>query len=155
MRSRARSCTSSGSGEKADLNEIPQTPYYGSVDATPLFLIVLAEYIDWTGDMGLFRELQKNAEAALAWIAAASDENGFLTYTRRSSRGLDNQGWKDSFDAISHSDGTLAKPPMALPEVQGYVYTAKKRMAKLYDRLGNDDLAKKLQERCGKSLLEL
>ncbi len=132
-------------GEKADLNEIPQTPYYGSVDATPLFLIALAEYIDWTGDMGLFRELQKNAEAALAWIDAASDKNGFLTYTRRSSRGLDNQGWKDSFDAISHSDGTLAKPPIALPEVQGYVYMAKKRMAKLYDRLGNDDLAKKLR----------
>jgi glycogen debranching enzyme len=133
-------------GEKANLNEIPQTPYYGSVDATPLFLIVLAEYIDWTGDMGLFRELQRNVEAALAWIAAASDENGFLTYARRSSHGLDNQGWKDSFDAISHSDGTLAKPPIALPEVQSYVYMAKKRMAKLYDRLGNDDLAKRLRK---------
>jgi glycogen debranching enzyme len=133
-------------GEKANLNDIPQSPYYGSVDATPLFLIVLAEHIDWTGDMGLFRQLQKNVEAALAWIDTASDKNGFLTYTRRSSRGLDNQGWKDSFDSISHSDGTLAKPPIALPEVQGYVYMAKKRMATLYDRLGNHDLAKRLRK---------
>jgi glycogen debranching enzyme len=94
--------------------------------------------------MGLFRQPQKNLEAALAWIDAASDKNGFPTYIRRSSCGLDNQGWKDSLDAISRSDGTLAEPLIALPEVQSYVYMAKKRMAKLYDRLGNDDLAKKL-----------
>jgi glycogen debranching enzyme len=133
-------------GEKANRNEIPQNPYYGSVDSTPLFLIVLAEHIDWTGDIGLFHELHDNVEAALTWIDAASDNDGFLTYTERSSKGLYNQGWKDSFDGISHSDGQLAKAPIALPEVQGYVFMAKKRIAKLYDRLGKEDEAKRLRK---------
>ncbi len=133
-------------GEKANLNAIPQTPYYGSVDATPLFLIGVAEHIDWTGDMGLFHELEPNIEAALAWIDASRDADGFLRYHERSSFGLYNQGWKDSFDAIAHADGTLAKSPVALAEVQGYVHTAKRRMATLYEKLGQEDRAKKLRQ---------
>jgi glycogen debranching enzyme len=133
-------------GEKANLNEIPQNPYYGSVDSTPLFLIGLAEHIDWTGDMGLFHELEGNVEAALAWINTFTDKDGFLRYSEQSSFGLYNQGWKDSFDAISHADGSLAKSPIALAEVQGYVYMAKRRIAVLYDRLGRGDLAKKLRK---------
>jgi glycogen debranching enzyme len=133
-------------GEKANLNEIPQTPYYGTVDATPLFLILVAEHIDWTGDMGLFHELEGNIEAALAWIDRFSDEDGFLAYEERSSFGLYNQGWKDSFDSISHADGTLAHSPIALAEVQGYVFMAKKRMATMFDRLGFEDRGKKLRQ---------
>ena len=133
-------------GEKANLGEIPDTPYYGSVDATPLFLIGIAEHIGWTGDMGLFHELGGHIDAALAWIDANSDKDGFLRYTERSSRGLYNQGWKDSFDAISHADGTLAKAPIALAEVQGYVYMAKKRIADLFEKRGMEDRAKKLRQ---------
>jgi glycogen debranching enzyme len=133
-------------GEKAILDEIPQNPYYGSVDSTPLFLIGLAEHIDWTGDMGLFHDLEGNVDAALAWIDAFTDKDGFLRYAERSSFGLYNQGWKDSFDAISHADGTLARSPIALAEVQGYVYMAKRRMAVLYDRLGRADRARELRK---------
>ncbi|OPY30034.1 MAG: Amylo-alpha-1,6-glucosidase [Methanocella sp. PtaU1.Bin125] len=133
-------------GEKANLDEIPQNPYYGSVDSTPLFLIGLAEHIDWTGDMGLFHELEGNVDAALAWIDAFTDKDGFLRYSERSTFGLYNQGWKDSIDAISHADGSLARPPIALAEVQGYVYMAKRRMAMLYDRLGMEDRAKRLRK---------
>lgn len=131
-------------GEKANLNEIPQTPYYGSVDSTPLFLILLAEYIDWTGDMRLFQDLVKNVDAALDWIDKNSDSSGFLTYRTRSSKGIYNQGWKDSGDSVSHSDGTLAVAPVALAEVQGYVYMAKKRIARLFERAERKDDAKKL-----------
>ncbi len=133
-------------GEKANLDAIPQTPYYGTVDATPLFLILVAEHIDWTADMGLFHELEGNIEAALAWIDLFSDPDGFLAYEERSSFGLYNQGWKDSFDSISHADGSLAQSPIALAEVQGYVYMAKKRMASLFARLGFDDRAKTLRQ---------
>lgn len=133
-------------GEMANLNEIPETPYYGSVDSTPLFLILLAEYIDWTGDMSFFHELTNSVEAALAWIDAntAGDPDGFLRYTTRSSFGLYNQGWKDSVDAISHADGSIAQHPVALSEVQGYVYMAKRRISRLFDRLGRHDDAKRL-----------
>jgi glycogen debranching enzyme len=133
-------------GEKANLNEIPQTPYYGTVDATPLFLILVAEHIDWTGDMGLFHELEGNINAALAWIDRYSDKDGFLAYAEKSTFGLYNQGWKDSFDSISHADGRLARSPIALAEVQGYVHMAKKRMAILMDHLGFQDRAKQLRQ---------
>ena len=135
-------------GEKANTGEIPQTPYYGSVDSTPLFLILLSEYVDWTGDMALFHELGSNVDRALAWLDShtKSDPDGFLRYSTRSEFGLYNHGWKDSNDSISHSDGTLAQHPIALAEVQGYVYTAKRRIAKLFDRLGRHDEAKRLQK---------
>jgi glycogen debranching enzyme len=133
-------------GEKANLNKIPQTPYYGTVDATSLFLILLAEYTDWTGDLGLFKELLPNVDAAIAWIDRYSRLEGseFTFYTSRSSRGLYNHGWKDSWDAIMHSDGSLAKHPVALAEVQGYVYMAKKRMSPLYGLIGRSEEATKL-----------
>ena len=133
-------------GEKANLNKIPQTPYYGTVDATPLFLILLAEYTDWTGDLGLFKELLPNVNAAIAWIDGYSRREGseFTFYTSKSSRGLYNHGWKDSWDAIMHSDGSLAKHPVALAEVQGYVYMAKKRMSPLYSLIGRGEEATKL-----------
>jgi len=134
-------------GEQANLNSIPDTPYYGSVDSTPLFLILLAEYIDWTGDMGLFSELQGNVDAALKWIDDYGDldGSGLISYAKHSSEGLYNQCWKDSFDSISHSDGSLAVHPIAAAEVQGYVYMAKRRMANLLERVGRHSDAARLR----------
>jgi glycogen debranching enzyme len=134
-------------GEQANLNNIPDTPYYGSVDSTPLFLILLAEYIDWTGDMGLFNELQGNVDAALRWIDTYGDldGSGLISYTKNSTNGLYNQCWKDSFDSISHSDGSLAAHPIAAAEVQGYVYMAKRRMANLLERVGRHNDAGRLR----------
>ncbi|OPY25320.1 MAG: Amylo-alpha-1,6-glucosidase [Methanocella sp. PtaU1.Bin125] len=137
-------------GEKANLNEIPQTPYYGSVDATPLFLILMAEYVDWTGDTGLFNELLHNVEAALAWIDNSDlAGNGFLSYATRSRAGLFNQGWKDSWDAVMHADGSLARPPIAVAEAQGYVYMAKNRIATLFDLIDRKDDAGRLKREAG------
>jgi glycogen debranching enzyme len=135
-------------GEKANLNKIPQTPYYGTVDATPLFLILLAEYTDWTGDLELFKKILPNVDAAITWIDRYSRHEGseFTFYTSKSSKGLDNHGWKDSWDAIMHSDGTLAKHPIALAEVQGYVYMAKKRMSTLFNLIGRSEKASKLNK---------
>lgn len=133
-------------GEHANLNLVPQTPYYGSVDSTPLFLILMAEYVDWTGDMGIFNELIKNVEAAIEWMDRYGIFEGsdFLCYSTMSPKGLYNQGWKDSWDSISHSDGDLAVHPIALAEVQGYAYMAKRRIARLYERIDRGDEAKKL-----------
>ncbi|MEW6300868.1 MAG: amylo-alpha-1,6-glucosidase, partial [Thermodesulfobacteriota bacterium] len=122
-------------------------------DATPLFLLVLAEYGDRTGDLALVQELWPAAVAAMRWIDAVADEAGYVTYARRTPRGLVNQGWKDSHDAISHADGTLAEPPIALAEVQAYVYAARRGLARLARRLGHfadsatwDAQAARLQE---------
>jgi glycogen debranching enzyme len=134
-------------GELANLNEIPQTPYYGSVDSTPLFLILVGEHANWTGDMHLFRDLRQNIERALKWIDNDGDEagNGYLSYASRSSKGLGNQGWKDSGDSIMNADGSLATPPIALVEVQGYVYRAKLLIADLYARSGDHGSASRLR----------
>jgi glycogen debranching enzyme len=123
------------SGEMAATGEIPFGRYYGSIDATPLFLLVFVEYADRTGDLRLIEELWPAAMAAMRWIDASTDEEGYLSYARRSPRGLINQGWKDSHDAIAHVDGTLAEAPIALAEVQAYVYAAKSGMARLARRL--------------------
>ena len=130
-------------GEMARTNEVPFGPYYGSVDATPLFLILLGEVFDWTGDDVLVDELWTNALAALAWIDANTDHarDGFVDYLRRSPRGLRNQGWKDSGDAIRDRTGRIAEPPIALAEVQGYVYDARRRLARLARRRGDAELA--------------
>ena len=127
-------------GELARINAVPQTPYYGSIDATPLFLILLGRYSAWTGDLALFEELRSSVHAALQWMSRDGDHNqdGYLEYRRVSSRGLANQGWKDSGDAISNDDGTLATPPISLVEVQGYSYLAKRLIADLYKRSGDD-----------------
>jgi glycogen debranching enzyme len=118
-------------GELAAVGEIPHTPYYGSVDATPLWLVLLGEYERWTGDAGLVERLWPAASAALEWIDRATDADGFVTYDRRSDGGLLNQGWKDSADAIRWADGRLAQGPIALVEVQGYVYASRLAVARL------------------------
>ena len=113
-------------GEMANLNVIPQTPYYGSADSTPLFLILLTEYVNWTGDLGLFNELLSNVDAALGWLEKSDRTgSGFVSYEMKSKSGLYNQGWKDSSEAVMHSDGRLARSPIAMAEVQGYTYLAK------------------------------
>jgi glycogen debranching enzyme len=135
-------------GEMAHLNEIPQTPYYGSVDATPLFLILLGLHANWTGDLGLFHDLQPNIKAALTWITKYGDVNGdgYVAYRSTSKNGLVNQGWKDSGDAIVEANGTLAQPPIALVEVQGYVFLAWHLIADLYERDGDADQAHQLRQ---------
>jgi glycogen debranching enzyme len=135
-------------GEMASCREIPFIPYYGSVDAAPLFLILLAEYWTWTADVALARELWPTAERVLDWMQQAADATGgYLTYVRRSPRGLVNQGWKDSHDAIMHASGHLAEPPIALAEVQGYQYAALQAAADLATALGHADRVVPLRER--------
>ncbi len=125
-------------GELARTGEVPHTPYYGSVDATPLFIILYTEYLRWTNDRASGVALLPAAENALRWIENSGDKDGdgFVEYLRRSERGLRNQGWKDSWDGVPHLDGTPAEPPIALVEVQGYCIDARRRMARLYRQLG-------------------
>ena len=133
-------------GELAHSGELPHTPYYGSVDSTPLWIILLGITFDWTGDRALLDRLWPNALAALGWIDRYGDRDGdgFVEYERRSERGLLNQGWKDSADAIRDRAGVEAVPPIALAEVQGYVYDAKRRLAGLARVRGETDLANRL-----------
>ncbi len=133
-------------GELAKAGEIPHTPYYGSIDSTPLWLAVLASAYFWTNDVDSVKELWPNALACLEWIDTYGDVDGdgYVEYVRKSEKGLANQGWKDSHDAIVFPDRTLAEAPIALVEVQGYVYLAKIRMARLARDLGETALADKL-----------
>jgi glycogen debranching enzyme len=134
-------------GEMANLGEVPFGRYYGSVDATPLFVLLLGEYFVRTGDLDTVRALWPNAEAALRWIDVYGDRDGdgFLEYHRRTKEGLANQGWKDSHDAVFHADGSMAEGPIALCEVQAYVYGAKRHGALLAGALGHHALAASLQ----------
>jgi glycogen debranching enzyme len=126
-------------GEMTRAGEMPHSPYYGSVDATPLFLIVLDETYNWTGDDALLQELLPAARRAMAWIEqyGDADGDGFVEYLRRSPQGLANQGWKDSWDAYLQADGGLPEPPIALCEVQGYCYDARYRLARLLRAVGD------------------
>ena len=134
-------------GELARLGKIPHTPYYGSVDATPLFLILVAEHANWTGDLKLFYELNEPIEAALKWITDfGTEEDGFIQYQSASEVGLVNQGWKDSGNAIINKDGSLAQPPIALVEVQGYAFMAMNAIARLFKLAGNKVRAQELQK---------
>jgi glycogen debranching enzyme len=135
-------------GELTGARIVPHSPYYGSVDSTPWFLILLAQYFRWTGDEQFVRSLLPNAEAALQWIDRFGDldGDGFVEYQTRSPRGIRNQGWKDSHDAIVHADGRQAEPPIALSEVQGYVYLAKLRIADAFSALGYRSRASDLVE---------
>jgi glycogen debranching enzyme len=135
-------------GEMTRAGEMPFGPYYGSVDATPLFLILLSEAFNWTADEQLVRELLPAARAALQWIERYGDldGDGFIEYKRRSPKGLTNQGWKDSWDANMHRDGSVANPPIALVEVQGYCYEAQYRMAQLLRHFGDTDYADRLRK---------
>src|SRR6266478_2561419 len=133
-------------GEMANLGEIPFKRYYGSVDATPLFVLLAGEYFIRTADLDFIKTIWSNIELALAWIDNFGDLNrdGFTDYDRKTSKGLVHQGWKDSHDCIFHEDGTLATGPIALCEVQGYVYAAKKAAANLASALGKPQLAQQL-----------
>jgi glycogen debranching enzyme len=124
-------------GEMAGLHEVPFGLYYGSVDATPLFVMLLGLYVEHTGDIETLRELWPNVEAALGWIDGPGDpdSDGFVEYHRSNECGLVNQGWKDSHDAIFHADGSVVQGPIALCEVQGYVYAAKRLAARCARRL--------------------
>ena len=135
-------------GELARTDEIPHTPYFGTVDATPLWLVLFSAAYRWTGDLDAVRELWPNVLAALRWIDehGDADGDGYVEYRKRSPRGLDNQGWKDSADAIVHPDGSPAEGPIALVEVQGYVYQAKRRLVRVAEDLGEDDLARQLEK---------
>lgn len=134
-------------GEMTRCGEMPFGPYYGSVDATPLFLILLSETWNWTADEELVQELLPAAYKALDWLEEFGDfdRDGFVEYIRRSPKGLVNQGWKDSWDANIHRDGTIAQPPIALVEVQGYVYDAMYRMASVLRSFGDSARADKLK----------
>lgn len=135
-------------GELARMNKIPHTPYYGTIDATPLFLILMSSHANWTGDLALFRELRPSIERALEWIDRYGDAagDGYVSYLSNTNKGLINQGWKDSGDAIVTTDGRFGCPPIALVEVQGYVYMAKMSMADLYARAGEQGRASLLRQ---------
>ncbi|HEY7098257.1 MAG TPA: amylo-alpha-1,6-glucosidase [Terriglobales bacterium] len=134
-------------GEMAATGEVPFGRYYGSVDATPLFIMLAAAYFQRTADLEFVRGLWPHIQMALGWIDTYGDldGDGFLEYARHSSKGLVQQGWKDSNDSIFHSDGTLADAPIALCEVQGYVYAAKLAIAELAQLLGDERCATKLK----------
>jgi glycogen debranching enzyme len=134
-------------GEMAALREVPFAQYYGSVDSTPLFVLLAGFYFERTGDEETLRELWPAIEAALAWIDGPGDpdRDGFVEYQRASEQGLANQGWKDSYDAIFHADGRLAEGYIALCEVQGYVYAGKRLAARCARRLGLIEQAAQLE----------
>lgn len=136
-------------GELAYFRERPQSPYYGASDTTPLFLVLLDEYERWTGDGALVRELEPHARAALDWIDHYGDRDGdgYIEYERKTNLGLENQCWKDSGNSILFHDGSLAPTPRATCELQGYVYDAKLRCARLARTFWNDEaLAAKLAQ---------
>jgi glycogen debranching enzyme len=139
-------------GEMAALREVPFAQYYGSVDATPLFVLLAGLYVERTDDEETLAELWPAIEAALRWIDGAGDpdRDGFVEYQRASEQGLANQGWKDSFDAIFHADGRLAEGNIALAEVQGYVFAGKRLAARCALRLGKRDMASKLEAEAGR-----
>ena len=143
-------------GELVHFGERPHSPYFGASDTTPLFLILLEEYERWTGDTKLALELEPNARAALEWIDRYGDRDGdgYVEYERRQETGLENQCWKDSWNSILYADGTLSSTPRATCEIQGLVYDAKVRSARLAREVwGDEELAARL-ERDAESLKE-
>jgi glycogen debranching enzyme len=137
-------------GELANVKAIPQTPSYSTVDATPLFLILLAQHARWTGSLQLFEDLRSHVSLALEWIDTSLPRypGGYLAYSSETGNGakMANKGWKDSGNAIVNADGTLAKPPVALVEVQGYVYAAWRGIASLLERSGESAQAGRLRQ---------
>ena len=136
-------------GEMAALGEIPFGQYYGTVDATPLFVALADAYFDRTADLPFIDRLWPHILAALDWMDSSGDPDGdgFIEYARRSESGLVQQGWKDSYDSVFHADGVLAEPPIALCEVQGYAYAAWSGAARLAAARGDDTSAKRWRER--------
>ena len=136
-------------GEMAELREVPFKQYYGSIDSTPLFIMLAGAYLQRTGDVETLRKLWPNIEAALQWIVEYGDldGDGFVEYRRRTPEGLVNQGWKDSQDSIFHADGTLAQGPIALVEVQAYVYGAYRAASDIAKTLGRTQKCGSLAEK--------
>jgi glycogen debranching enzyme len=134
-------------GEMAQLGEVPFGRYYGTVDGTPLFVLLAAAYYERTADVDFLREIWPNILAALEWIDVYgdADRDGFVEYARQTEHGLVQQGWKDSGDSVFYSDGRLAVGPIALCEVQAYVYTAKMGIAAVAEDLGHRELAARLR----------
>jgi glycogen debranching enzyme len=135
-------------GELANIKAVPHTPYYGTIDATPLFLVLLARHAHWTGDLSLFHDLKDNVELALDWMDKYGDLNGdgYIEYDSPTNGRLINQGWKDSGTAIVTKEGDLATPPIALVEVQAYAYMAGNAIAELYELDGNQEKADQLRQ---------
>ncbi len=134
-------------GELARTGAIPHSPYYGSVDSTPLWLLLFCEYLKWTGDLDFAHNLWPSVEKALGWLdRACQDGGGYLTYRRVGEHGLENQGWKDSGDSVMHADGSLAKPPIAVCEAQGYLYAARLAVAEAAELMEQRSLAHKLRK---------
>jgi glycogen debranching enzyme len=135
-------------GELANLREIPHVPYYGSVDATPLFVVLFVEAMDWLGSEDLYHEILPHALRALEWSNTYGDldADGYVEYVGRPSGGVVNQGWKDSADSLLYEDGRRALQPVALVEAQGYVYQAKMGLSKLVESRGQIDLASRLRQ---------
>src|SRR6202035_3062054 len=133
-------------GEMAVLKEMPFGRYYGSVDATPLFVVLAGAYYQRTGDRTFVETIWPNIQAALDWIDSGGDPDGdgFVEYHRQSADGLLHQGWKDSDDAVFHADGSLAQGPIAMCEVQGYVYAARQAGAALAAVLDQPEQAARL-----------
>jgi len=132
-------------GEMAALREVPFRRYYGSVDSTPLFVMLAGAYLNRTGDLATLQELWPHIDLALGWIDRRADPSGFVSYERSTDEGLANQGWKDSYDSISHADGTLARGAITLCEVQGYVFAARHAGASIARRLGLEVQASALE----------
>jgi glycogen debranching enzyme len=132
-------------GEMSRAGEVPHTPYYGTVDATPLWLMLYADYYAWKGDRALLDRLWPNALAAMDWIDRNGEKTGYVTYDCQSPGGLQNQGWKDSGDCIVNAAGHIAEGAIALAEVQGYVYAAKVRLSQLAHLQNRPDLSDRWQ----------
>jgi glycogen debranching enzyme len=143
-------------GEMASLREVPFGLYYGSVDATPLFVLLAGEYAERTADYETIKALWPSIEAALIWIRqhSARDDEGFLRHSRNAADGLANQGWKDSFDSVFHADGRLAEGSIALAEVQAYVFAAKRSISKVARRLGFLEQATLLEDEAAKLAIQ-
>lgn len=137
-------------GEMAALSELPFGRYYGGVDTTPLYIHLAAAYAERTGDMDFIDRLWGSLTAAAGWMEEASRATGFVTYQRAAVSGLANQGWKDSYDSIFHADGRIARGPIALVEVQGYVFAAYRGLATLAKRRGDDEAASHWERRAEK-----
>ncbi len=134
-------------GELAQLRILPFQPYYGTHDATSLFVIVISYLYQWLGDVEVLKRYLSNAEAAMSWIDRFGDrdDDGLQEYATRSKHGYHNQGWKDAGDAIPNADGSLASLPLALCELQGYAYDAKVRLADIYEVLGDERKSRRLR----------
>jgi glycogen debranching enzyme len=135
-------------GEMVNCGELPFHKYFGSADSTPMFVMLAGKYLRRTGDIAFIRSLWPNIENSLKWINhyGDMDKDGFVEYERRSEHGIDNQAWKDSSDSVYHEDGTLAEVPIAICEIQAYVYAAKKEAAFLAEKMNNPAMAAAMRQ---------